>query len=307
MNKLFLLFLLWGSTLSHSQTVQLIVPFTAGGVNDRVTRVLEKTLAKRLPYNFVVEYQTGAGGIIAANAVAKNNSKDTVLLVHSAAIATNTFNPNATYNLFQDFVPVARLGAVPMVLVANRQSTVSSVKQLKHINTPILYGSAGTGTASHVAGELLQQQINQDLTPVFYKGESAAFNDILSNSVPMMFVSVSTVASYATSPHVSILAVTGTARNAKIPSVPTFAEQGVKGFERSPNWLVIVANPSSDPVIIARIKTALSDSVLDNSDIELYTRAGVEINRYPAAYVTEFLTEEVDRMQKLQARMKLQK
>jgi tripartite-type tricarboxylate transporter receptor subunit TctC len=304
MNKIILALLLCVCTLVHSQTVQLVVPYTAGGINDRAARVLEKTLSKRLPYNFVVEYQTGAGGIIAANAVAKNYSKDTVLLIHSSAIATNTLNPNATYNLLQDFIPVARLGSVPMVLVANHQSTIKSIKQLKQSTAPLLYGSAGTGTASHVAGELLSLSINQDLTPVFYKGESAALNDILSNNVPMMFISASTVPNFSS---ISILAITGTQRNTRLPDVPTFAEQGVRGFERSPNWLVVLASPGSDQGIISQIKTALSESYVDNQDIELYNRTGIDITRQPVTHVTEFLAEEIQRIQKLQARMKLQK
>jgi tripartite-type tricarboxylate transporter receptor subunit TctC len=253
-----------------------------------------------------VEYQVGAGGIIAANNVAKNYSKDTVLLIHSAAIATNTFNPNSTYNLFRDFVPVAKLGAVPMVLVANQQSRITATKQLKQLNSQLLYGAAGTGTASHVAGEILRQQLNKDLAPVFYKGESAAFNDILTNNVPVMFISASTVASYATSQQVSMLAVTGTVRNPKLPNVPTFAEHGIPGFDRSPNWLVIVANPGADPDIISKVKAALGESVVDHQDVELYNRAGIEINRHPASQVLEFLTEEVARMQKLQHRIQLQ-
>jgi tripartite-type tricarboxylate transporter receptor subunit TctC len=304
MNKLFLLFLLWVSTLSHSQTVQLIVPFTAGGVNDRVTRVLERTLSKRLPYNFVVEYQTGAGGIIAANNLAKNQSKDTMLLIHSSAIATNTFNPNATYNLFQDFVPVARLGSVPMVLVANKQSTVSSVKQLRQSNTPLFYAAGGVGTAMHVAGELLKNAIDKDLIPVFYKGESNALANVLSNNVPMMFVSAGVVTGYTSSTQIAIIAIAGTHRNPALPDVPTFAEQGVRGFDRSPNWIVIMANPGADPAVVTKIKNALADSFNTPQDQEAYRRAGIELNLQPITNVREFLLEEVEKIRPFQSKLK---
>jgi tripartite-type tricarboxylate transporter receptor subunit TctC len=291
-------------TITNAQTVQIVVPFVAGGGADRAARALEKNLTKRVPYNFIIEYQLGAGGIIASNNVAKNYSKDVVLLVHSAAIATNASNPNSTYNLTRDFIPVAKFGSVPMVLIANRHSTILTIKDLKSLKNPTFYATGGVGTANHVAGELLSLSINQDLTPVFYKGESAALNDILSNNVPMMFISASTVPNFS---NISILAITGTQRNTRLPDVPTFTEQGVRGFERSPNWLVVLASPGSDQSIISQIKTALSESYVDNQDIELYNRTGIDITRQPVTHVTEFLAEEIQRIQKLQARMKLQK
>lgn len=287
----------------QAQNISLVVPYTPGGVTDQMARSLEKTLSNKLPYNVVVEYQTGAGGIIAANNVAKNTSKDTVLLIHSSAIATNTFNPNSTYNLIQDFVPVARLGSVPLVLVANPQSAVASVKQLKQLGVPSFYASAGAGTANHIAGEILQQQLNKELSPVFYKGETLALTDVLSNNVPMMFASVGVIAGYASSGQLSMLAITGTQRNSKLPTIPTFAEQGIRGFEQSPNWLVLLANAGADPAIISKIQTALTESFVNSQDQERYQRAGVDPNRQPTTNVREFLVEEIKKARVMQARL----
>ena len=280
----------------QAQNISLVVPYAPGGVTDQVARALEKTLSNKLSYNIVVEYQTGAGGIIAANNVAKNTSKDTVLLIHSSAIATNTFNPNSTYNLVQDFVPVAKLGAVPLVLVAHPHSVVSSIKQLKQLKVPSFYGTSGTGTANHIAGEILKQQLNKELYPVFYKGETIALNDVLSNSVPMMFASVGIISGYVNSSQISMLAITGTQRNSKLPTIPTFAEQGIRGFERSPNWLVLLANSGADPVTLSKVRTALIELFADDQAQELYRRAGIEPNRHPTANVREFLVEEIEKI-----------
>ena len=250
-----------------------------------------------------MEYQTGAGGIIAANNVAKNTSKDTVLLIHSSAIATNTFNPNSTYNLIQDFVPVAKLGSVPLVLVSNPQSAVASVKQLKQLGVPSFYASAGAGTANHIAGEILRLQLNKELTPVFYKGETLALTDVLYNHVPMMFASVGVIAGYTSSGQLSMLAITGAQRNSKLPTIPTFAEQGIRGFEQSPNWLILLANAGADPAIISKIQTALTESFVNSQDQELYQRAGVDLNRQPTVAVREFLVEEIKKARQMQARL----
>jgi tripartite-type tricarboxylate transporter receptor subunit TctC len=303
-NKFLLILLFCVSTAVCSQTVRLIVPFSTGGIVDRSARLLEKNLSNQLPYNFVVETRTGAGGIIAANYVAKHHTKETVLLLHSSAIATNTFNPNSTYDLGKDFVTVAKLGFVPMALVVNPNSKVSSIKALKNLKEPTFYGSGGVGTATHVAGELLQLQINQELSPVVYNGEYAALTDVLSNNIPMMFASVSTVISHANSPQLSILATTGTQRNSALPDVPTFAEQGIRNFDRSPNWIVVLANPGADPMIVAKIRTALAESFASPQDQEVYRRTGLELNRQPISNVREFLLEEVEKIRPFHSKLK---
>jgi len=285
----------------HAQTIPLIVPYTAGGITDRVARTLEKTLSHRLPYNFIVEYHAGAGGIVAANLVAKNKSKETVLLVHSSAVVTNVFNPSATYNLLNDFIPVASIGSLPLALVVNRNSGIKTIKQLSEINAPLFYATNGVGTANHVAGEILRQQLNKDLFPVFYKGESVAFTDLLNNTVPIMFVSIALVSDYITSDKISILAVTGMHRNAKLPGVPTFTEQKIRNFEQSPNWSVVLASPGADPVILSKIRTALTESFADSQDQELYRRVGIEPNRRPTINVREFLVEEIEKIRPMQS------
>ena len=302
--KFFLSFLLCVSTAVYAQTIKLVVPFSAGGVYDRVARSMEKTLVNKLPYNFIVEYQLGAAGIIAANNVAKIHSKETVLLMHGAPIATNTFNPSSTYDLFKDFVYVANLGAVPMILITSRQSGIVTAKQLRQTNSSMFYATSGVGSANHIAGEILQQQLNKDLTPVFYKGESAAITDVMSGTVPMMFVSASVGTSYTTSAQPSVVAITGTHRNSALPNVPTFAEQGIRGFERSTNWVVLLANPGADPEIVAKIKTALAESFSQAQDQELYRRAGIEPNAQPLANMREFLLEEVERVRPFRAKLK---
>jgi tripartite-type tricarboxylate transporter receptor subunit TctC len=300
----FFLFLLFCVCISvNAQTVKLVVPFSAGGIVDRAARGIEKTLTNKLPYNFAVEYQLGAAGIIAANNVAKNHSKETVLLVHSSAIATNTFNPNSTYDLVKDFVPIAKLGSVPMVLVFNRQTGIASIKQLRQTNVPMFYATSGPGSASHVAGELLENAVSKDLTPVFYKGESAAFNDILSSNVTMMFMSASVVTSYINSSQLYMTAITGTQRNPALPDVPTFFEQGIRNFDRSPNWIVVLSNPGADPIIIAKIKNALAESFANTQDQGVYRRVGLEPNSYLTTNVREFLMEEVERIRPFQTKL----
>jgi tripartite-type tricarboxylate transporter receptor subunit TctC len=291
------------STTALAQTVKLVVPFAAGGTADRTARVLERSLTAKLPYNFVIEYRTGAGGLIAANTVARITAKENVLLLHSTAIAINTFNPNANYDLSQDFVPVAKLGFAPMALIANPQRKLQSLKDLKGAADPMFYAAGGQGTAGHIAGELLAQALNRQLIPVWYKGESPAVTDVLNNTVGMMIVSISSVIGHANSGNLDFVAVTGRQRSPDLPNTATFEEQGIKVFDRSTNWLVLLANHSADAAVIKQIQTALSKIFADPADQALLRRAGIEPDPMPTAKVAEFLTEEVERVKPFSAKL----
>lgn len=298
----FIFAILFCSFSVFAQPVKIVVPYAPGGVTDRCARTVEKTLSSRLPNNFSIEYQTGAGGIIAANNVAKITAKETVLLVHSAAIAANSSDNNSTYDLLKDFIPVAVIGSVPMVLVTNQQSSITTLRRLKEYDSAMFYATAGHGTAMHVAGERLQKNLNKNITAIPYRGESAAFNDILSNNVTMMFASLSIVAGYANSPQISMLAITGTKRHEELPLVPTFIEQGISGFDKSPNWIVVLANSTADLATISKIKNAIEASFRDPQDQALYLRAGVEINAQPTTNIKEFLAKEIEKVKSLKSK-----
>lgn len=167
----------------------------------------------------------------------------------------------------------------------------------------MFYATSGLGSASHIAGELLQTAINKELTPVFYKGESAAFNDILSNNVSMMFVAASIVSEYSNSSQVTMLGITGTQRNYDLPRVPTFNEQGIRQFDRSPNWIVLLASTGSDTQVLSKIRSALVESFAASQDQELYKRAGIDPSRRPTVGVREFLLEEVERLRPFKTKL----
>jgi tripartite-type tricarboxylate transporter receptor subunit TctC len=120
----------------------------------------------------------------------------------------------------------------------------------------------------------------------------------------MMFVSSSIVTGHVNSTQVSMIAITGTQRNVDFPTVPTFVEQGIRGFDRSPNWIVVLANPGADRTMISQIKVALSDSVKNTQDRVLYHRAGVEPDHAPTVGVQEFLADEIEKIKIIQNKVK---
>jgi tripartite-type tricarboxylate transporter receptor subunit TctC len=247
---------------------------------------------------YVVEYRAGAGGAIGANYVAKTRGSDTVLLIHSLALVVNSLQPDAGYSL-ADFEPVATLGTVQLALITNPKSTVNTMSKLLATREPVFFGSSGPGAATHIAGELFGINTGVNMTHVPYRGEAAALTDILSNNINLLFTGVGV----ARDQPVTVLAVTGTRRSREFPSVPTLQELGIRGFETSPNWLVLLANPTADQRTLAVIRSALSRALAE--DPELFGRVGVDTDRQQLYNTQQFVNSERQRVQKILSRIQI--
>lgn len=292
MKKFILSILLLLANISHADTIKIVVPFAPGGAADQAARLLEKVLTNKTQHNYIIDYRSGAGGAIGATYVAKNRNNETVLLIHSLALIVNSLSQDATYQL-SEFEPVATLGSIQLALITNPNSRVNTMQKLLSTTEPVFFGSSGIGAATHVAGEVFGKETSVKMTHVPYRGEAAALTDILANNIDTLFTSVSV----AQGQSVKVLAVTGTKRSKEFPAVPTLQEQGIKGFETSPNWLVIVANTTADQSIVSTIKTALSSALREDPD--LFAKAGVDTNRQQLYNTQQFLVAEQQRMRKL--------
>jgi tripartite-type tricarboxylate transporter receptor subunit TctC len=211
--------------------VRLVVSFAPGGVHDTLSRVLQPKLTEALGQPIVIENRAGAGGNIAAEAVAKSAPDGTTFLVASEAIATNEFlYRKMTYDPYKDLVPVAKLADYPMALIVHPSLRVDNVRDLVALAQAkpggISYGSAGVGASGHLAGELFKTTTGIDMVHVPYKGGAPALADLIAGRIQVMFLSVSLTAPQAKQGRVKVLAVTGSRRAAELPDVPTTTEQG---------------------------------------------------------------------------------
>jgi tripartite-type tricarboxylate transporter receptor subunit TctC len=211
--------------------VKLIVSFAPGGVHDTLARVLQPRLTEALGQPIVIDNRPGAGGNIAAEAVAKSPPDGTTFLVASEAIATNEYlYRSMAYDPYKDLAPVAKLADYPMALIANPAVPAGDVKELIALARAkpgsLSYGSAGIGTSGHLAGELLNSLEGINLVHVPYKGGAPALADLLAGRIQVMFLSVSLSAPQAKQGRIKVLAMTGAKRSDKLPGVPTSAEQG---------------------------------------------------------------------------------
>ena len=225
-----------------NRPITMVVGFTAGGSTDIVTRLVAEEMRKTWGQPVVVDNRPGAGGNIGAAIVAKAKPDGYTLLVGSVGpLAINaSLYSNMPYDNLKDFTPVTLIVHVPNMLVVNPaampvNSFAEFVALVKANPGKYFFSSTGTGTSSHLSGELLKAMAGLDATHVPYKG-SVALNDLLSGEqVHFMFATIPSVIELVRAGRLRALAVTSKTRSAAVPDIPTIAELGYPDFEAS-SW-----------------------------------------------------------------------
>ena len=234
--------------------IKLVVSFAPGGVHDTLARVLQPRLTQALGQPVVIENRPGAGGNIAAEAVAKSAPDGYTFLVASEAIATNEYlYSSMAYDPYKDLAPVAKLADYPMALIVNPSVPAANVRELLALAAAkpgsLSYGSAGIGTSGHLAGELLKSAEKVSMVHVPYKGGAPALADLVAGRIQVMFLSVSLSAPQAKQGKIRVLALTGDKRSDKLPGVPTTTEQGFPGVQALLFSSLLAPAATPEPVI----------------------------------------------------------
>ena len=237
--------------------IRLVVSFAPGGVHDTLARLLQPRLTEALGQPIVIENRAGAGGNIAAEAVAKSAPDGSTFLVASEAIATNEYlYRSMAYDPYKDLVPVAKLADYPMALIANPSLEANNVRELvalaKAKPGSISYGSAGIGASGHLAGELFKSVTGTNMVHVPYKGGAPALADLIAGRIQVMFLSIQLSAPQARQGRVKVLAVTGDKRSPRLPDVPTTAEQGYPDVQAL-LFSSLLAPRGTPPAIVKRM------------------------------------------------------
>jgi tripartite-type tricarboxylate transporter receptor subunit TctC len=229
------------------QPIRVVVPFAAGGAQDGLGRYLANKLAARIGSPVVVENRTGAGGVVAADVVAKAAPDGTTLLLATGGAITIAphLNPKLPYNARKDFAPVALIADTPMTLSVRAQSpyqTIADVLRDAKANPgKVSYGSSGNGSISHLTGELLAQAAGVQLIHVGYRGGSPALVDLLSGQISMIVTSSASIEPLEQDKKARVLATFTRDKLPNFPGVPSVAQAtGLKGLE-VPVWIGILA------------------------------------------------------------------
>jgi tripartite-type tricarboxylate transporter receptor subunit TctC len=251
--------------------IKLVISFAPGGVHDTLARVLQPKLTEALGQPIVIENRPGAGGTIAAEAVAKSAPDGSTFLVASEAIATNEYlYRSLAYDPYKDLAPVAKLADYPMALIANPAVPAGNMKELialaKAKPGSLSYGSAGVGASGHLAGELLSSAEGINIVHVPYKGGAPALADLVAGRIQVMFLSISLSAPQAKQGRIKVLALTGTAHSDKLPGVTTTAEQGYPEVQAL--LFSSLLAPAATPLPIIRRMNAEAVKALKTPEVE---------------------------------------
>jgi tripartite-type tricarboxylate transporter receptor subunit TctC len=253
-----------------ARTVRIVVPYPPGGPTDIVARVVGQKLAERLRQPFVIENRAGAGGNIGAEAVAKSAPDGYTLLLGTTAHAINpSLFKSLNYDFARDFVPVALLTSIPLVVVVPASSPIGSVADLiaaaRARPGAVTYGSSGNGQSTHMAAELFNSMASVSMTHVPYKGSAPALTDLAGGQVGVMFDTMLSAMPQVKAGRLRALAVTSAARAPSAPELPTVAESGLSGYEVGA-WNGLLA-PAGTPAEVVALLNRTVDEVLRDPEV----------------------------------------
>jgi tripartite-type tricarboxylate transporter receptor subunit TctC len=282
--------------------IRLIVPFVPGGVNDTVARLWSDRVKTTLG-TVVIENQGGAGGAVGGAAVAHARPDGYTILLGGAG--SQVLNPIAMtkppYDPIKDFEAIAILAVTDLTIAVNPALPVHSLKDLiayaKANPNKLAYGSAGTGSGTHLAGELFKSLAGTpDIVHVPYKGSGASITDVISGQVPMIIANVTgQVLELNKSGKLRMLVTTGTERLGAAPDIPTAVEAGLPGMISS-NFTGLFAPTQTPKAIIAQIASASGAAMADPEVRKNFVDQGMEPYRDSTPEKTkQFVEEEIAR------------
>jgi tripartite-type tricarboxylate transporter receptor subunit TctC len=250
-----------------THSVNMLVPYAAGGPTDTVARVVAQAMLKPMGQTVIVENRPSAGGIIAPEAV-KNAKPDgyTILIHHIGMATTPTLYRQLRFNPLTDFEYIGLINEVPMTIIANEKVPAKDLKEflayLRANKDKVSYANAGIGAASHLCGMLFMSAIQLDILTVPYKGTGPAMNDLLGGQVTFMCDQTTTTTSQIKSGKVKAYGITSAKRVASLPDLPTLQEQGLKGADVG-IWHGLYAPKGTPKPVLDKLVSSLQAALAD--------------------------------------------
>ena len=283
-----------------AKPVRILAGAAAGGNPDLIARLLASKLGESFGRPFIVEDVPGAGGVVAAETVARAAPDGHTLMVgSSSALAINiAVNPNVTYHPLRDFAPVTALAAVPSVLIAHPSLPAASLQEFvalaKSKPGALSYGSAGVGSIHHLTMAAFVSRAGIDLVHVPYKGGTALVAGVLTGQVPVGWSGIPNVAPHIRAGKLRVYAISTASRSALLAEVPTVAELGFPGFDIA--TVIGLQAPAGTPrEIVARLQAATAKALRDKDVAERMHNLGMELMENGTEHYARFLKEDLER------------
>jgi tripartite-type tricarboxylate transporter receptor subunit TctC len=283
-----------------TKTVRLIAAAAPGGNPDVLARMLAAKLSESFGRSFVVENMPGAGGVVAAEIVARAPADGHVLMLgDSGAMAINVaLNPKLTYHPLKDFALITALAAVPTVLVAPASLPASTLQEFvalaKSKPGQLAYGSAGNGSVHHLTMAVFASRAGLNMLHVPYKGGSALVAATLTGEVQSGWSGIPNVAPHIRSGKLKVFAISTAERSATLPDVPTAAEAGFPGFDIA--TVIGLQAPAGLPREIAvRLQAAVAKALREADMAQRMSNLAMELREAGTEHYARFVKEDLER------------
>jgi len=265
-----------------ARPITIIVPQTAGGGSDIVTRRIALKMAEIIGQSVVIDNRAGAGGNIGTvQAMAAKPDGYTILMSSNNHVINPALYRNAGFDPIKDFIPIGLLARGTLLLVAHPSFPINSVAELIAAaqKTPgsLFYASAGNGTVNHLAMSMIEQMANVRFTHVPYKGQAAAMTDVVGGQVPFTYTALASGIPYIESGRLKVLAVVNEERLAVLPDVPTIGET-IPGYAVTP-WYGLFAPAGTPEAIVNTVHRALHTALQDQGVQNDLARLGIMVAR----------------------------
>lgn len=283
-----------------TRPVNMIVPFPAGGGTDAFARPLSAQFSKVTGQTLVIDNRGGAGGTVGASIASKAQPDGYTLFMGAVhhAIAPSIY-PKLDYDIEKDFVPLMLLANVPQVVVVNPKRVTATTLQefvaaAKRNPGKLNYGSAGSGTSHHLAGELFKLQTGTFITHIPYRGAGPALSDLIAGNVDLMFDGLGSSAQHIKGGRIKALMVAGAKRNPAFPDVPCAAEVGLPDYTVT-TWYGLWAPKGTPADMQARIVDEMKKALATDELKAIWAQNGSEIPSLTTASYGGFVNSEVKR------------
>lgn len=296
-----------------SKPITLVVPFSAGGPTDVVSRALAHAMSKELGQSVVVENRLGAGGTVAASYVARTQPDGYTILIHHNGMATApALYKKLSYNPLKDFEYIGQVADVPMTLLGRKDlppaNAAELVKYVTQNKDKVSLANAGLGAVSQLCGLLFEEAVHVKMTSVPYQGTGPAMTALLGGQVDLLCDQTTSTLAHINANRVKLYGVTTPNRIKALPNAPTLQEGGVKGFSMKV-WHGVYAPKGTPPAVTARLTKALQQALKDPAVAKRLDDLGAEIvpvDKQTPDGLKTWLKAESDKWQPLLKTMKVE-
>ena len=282
--------------------MRIIVPFLPGGATDLLGRLLSQRFYAAWGQTAPVENRPGAGGNIGGDVVAKSAPDGYTLLMTSASVTVNvTLYPKMPFDLRRDLMTISQVASAPIVIVVHPSVPARTLRELvalgKSRKEPLNFGSNGTGTTSHLAGELLQQRAGIKFTHIPYKGASGAMLSLVGGEIEIGFPATTSGRPHIVTGKLRGLAVTTIRKSSVLPDLPT-VDSIYPGFDID-NWFALLAPTGTPPAIINKLHAEVVRSLQHQDMKSFMQREGAEPVGNSPAELAAYINREIDKYAKI--------